>query len=170
MTDQPTRSRSGAAPTRLRRGTAPTTKAVASLPASMVSGKASPTRAATGDKAAFAYLQSLPPPPRGIALRVDAIASMPLPGLRRAVTWGLAYCGTGNGWCFCYGGFADHVKVRFVNGASLEPVPPVAPQAMGKLTRGVEMRASSDLDERQLADWMRQIVARPGVGVRTPTT
>ena len=52
----------------------------------------------------------------------------------------------------------------FVNGAALQPVPPVAPVAMGKSTRGVELRSVDDLDERQIAAWMKQVAAVPGVG------
>lgn len=170
MTDRTTRRGAGPASTRVRTRAAPTAAPANALPASMVSGKASPARAATGDKPVFAYLLSLPQPQRGIAERVDAIAAMTLPGLQRAIKWGIAYYGTGNGWCFCCGGFADHVKVMFVNGASLQPVPPVTPEAMGRLTRGVELRSLTELDERQLADWMKQIVATPGVGVRSRKT
>jgi hypothetical protein len=139
-------------------------KAAATLPASMVTGKASSARAAAGDGPAFAYIASLPQPQRGIAERVDALAARTLPGLQRSVKWGMAYYGVGDGWCFCCGGFADHVKLMFVNGAALKPVPPVTPVAMGKSTRGVELSSVDDLDERQVAAWMRQIAAVPGVG------
>jgi hypothetical protein len=54
----------------------------------------------------------------------------------------------------------------FINGATLEPVPPVTPVAMGKATRGVELRTVGDLDERQVAAWMIQISAKPGVGAK----
>ena len=52
----------------------------------------------------------------------------------------------------------------FVNGTALTPVPPVTPVAMGKATRGVELRSLADLDARQVAAWMRQVAAVPGVG------
>jgi hypothetical protein len=52
----------------------------------------------------------------------------------------------------------------FVNGAALVPVPPVTPVAMGKSTRGVELVSLDDLDECQIADWMKQVAAVPGVG------
>lgn len=134
------------------------------LPASMRTGKASPAKAAEGDAPVFAYIASLPQPQRGIAERVDALAARTLPGLQRAVKWGMSYYGVGDGWCFCCGGFADHVKLMFINGVSLTPVPPVTPVAMGKATRGVEFRSENDLDERQVADWMKQVTAVPGVG------
>jgi hypothetical protein len=136
----------------------------ATLKASMLTGKASPAKAAAGDKPVFAYISSLPQPQRGISERVDALAARTLPGLQRSVKWGMAYYGVGNGWCFSCGGFADHVKLMFVNGAALTPVPPVTPLAMGKLTRGVELRSVKGLNERQVAAWMIQVTAVPGAG------
>ena len=76
----------------------------------------------------------------------------------------MSYYGVGDGWCFCCGGFAGHVKLMFVNGAALAPVPPVTPAGMGKSTRGVEVESVGDLDERQIAEWMKQVAAVPGVG------
>ena len=139
-------------------------KAATTLPESMITGKASPAKAAVGDEPVFEYIASLPQPQRGIAERVDALAARTLPGLQRSVKWGMSYYGVGDGWCFCCGGFAGHVKLMFVNGAALKPVPPVTPVAMGKSTRGVELKSVDDLDERQIAAWMIQIAAVPGVG------
>jgi hypothetical protein len=139
-------------------------KAARALPKSMVAGKASPAKAAAGDTPVFAYIASLPMPHRAIAQSVDALAAKTLPGLQRAVKWGMSYYGVGDGWCFCCGGFADHVKLMFVNGAALKPVPPVTPVAMGKSTRGVELRSLDDLDARQVAAWMIQVTAVPGAG------
>ncbi len=64
--------------------------AAATLPASMLTGKASPAKAADGDKPVFAYIASLPQPQRGIAERVDALAAKTLPGLQRSVKWGMS--------------------------------------------------------------------------------
>ena len=136
----------------------------AKLPDSMITGKASAAKAADGDMPVFAYIASLPQPQRGIAERVDTLAAKTLPGLQRSVKWGISYYGVGDGWCFCCGGFATHVKLMFMNGVTLTPVPPVTPVAMGKSTRGVELNSVKDLDERQIAEWMKQIAAVPGVG------
>ena len=134
------------------------------LPTTMITGKASPAKAADGDKPVFAYIASLPQPQRSIAERVDALAAKTLPDLQRSVKWGMSYYGVGDGWCFSCGGFAKHVKLMFVNGVALTPVPPVTPVAMGKSTRGVELESVEDLDERQIAAWMKQVAAVPGVG------
>ena len=133
------------------------------LPAAMT-GRASPAKAADGDKPVFAYICSLPQPQRGIAERVDALAAKTLPGLKRSVKWGIAWYGVGDGWCFCCGGFAGHVKLTFGRGTSLKPVPPVTPVGMGKDSRGVDLKSVDDLDERQASSWMKQATAIPGFG------
>ena len=135
------------------------------LPAPMT-GRASPAKAAVGDEPVFAYISSLPQPQRSIAERVDALAAATLPGLQRSVKWGMAWYGVGDGWCFSCGGFAGHVKLTFGRGTSLMPVPPVTPIGMGKTSRGVDLESLDDLDERQLAGWMKQAAVIPGFGKR----
>ena len=135
------------------------------LPVAMT-GRASPAKAAVGDKPVFAYVASLPQPQRAIAERIDALAAETLPTLQRAVKWGIAWYGVGDGWCFACGGFAGHVKLTFGRGTSLTPVPPVAPIGMGKTARGVDLASLDDIDEAQLASWMRQATALPGFGKR----
>ena len=127
-----------------------------------MTGRASPAKAAVGDKPVFAYIGSLPQPQRSIAERVDALAAETLPGLQRSVKWGMAWYGVGDGWCFSCGGFAGHVKLTFGRGTSLTPVPPVTPIGMGKDSRGVDLESLDDLDERQVASWMQQAAAIPG--------
>lgn len=129
-------------------------------------GKASQVKTAVGDKPVFAYIASLPQPQRAIAEHIDRLAADTLPGLERSVKWGMAYYGVGDGWCFSCGAFASHVKLMFINGTTLDPVPPVTPVAMGKATRGVELASLDDIDEDQVVAWMRQITAKPGVGKR----
>jgi hypothetical protein len=105
---------------------------------------------------------------RGIAEAVDTLAAKTLRDLQRSVKWGMSYYGVGDGWCFSCGGFVGHVKLMFINGAALDPVPPVTPVGMGKSTRGVELGSVDDLDERQIAAWMKQVASVPGVGGRKP--
>ena len=138
---------------------------ITTLPAAMT-GRASPAKAAVGDKPVFAYISSLPQPQRSIAERVDALAAKTLPGLQRSVKWGMAWYGVGDGWCFSCGGFEGHVKLTFGRGTSLTPVPPVTPIGMGKDSRGVDLESVDDIDERQIAFWMTQAAAIPGFGKR----
>jgi len=148
-----------------RKPRAPKTAAVVAtkLPAAMT-GRASPAKAKDGDEPVFAYIRSLPQPQRGIAERVDALAAKTLPKLKRSVKWGMAWYGVGDGWCFCCGGFAGHVKLTFGRGTSLKPVPPATPSGMGKDSRGVDIESLDDLDEREAAAWMKQATDLPGFG------
>ena len=143
----------------------PAQAVLTTLPVAMT-GRASPAKAAEGDKPVFAYIASLPQPQRSIAERVDALAAKTLPKLQRSVKWGMAWYGVGDGWCFCCGGFAGHVKLTFGRGTSLKPVPPVKPIGMGKDSRGVDLASLGELDlnERQAASWMKQAAAIPGFG------
>jgi len=127
----------------------------------MTGGKASYAKAADGDKPVFDYIASLPQPQRAIAEHIDALAAKTLPGLKRAVKWGMAYYGVQGGWCFTSGAFVGHVKVMFIKGTDLDPVPPVTPIAMGKATRGVEIGSLAELDEARLASWFEQAAAMP---------
>ena len=129
-----------------------------------MTGRASPAKAATGDAPVFAYIASLPQPQRGIAERVDALAARTLPGLQRAVKWGMAYYGVDGCWCFSSGAFVGHLKLMFIRGVELRPEPPVTPIGMGKATRGLELASADELDERQVAAWMKQAAAVPFFG------
>ena len=129
-----------------------------------MTGKASAAKAAEGDEPVFAYIASLPQPQREIAERIDALAAKTLPGLQRAVKWGMAYYGVDGGWCFSSGAFVGHVKLMFIRGTEIKPEPPVTPIGMGKATRGVEPASVDDLDERQAASWMKQAAAIPFFG------
>jgi hypothetical protein len=131
-----------------------------------MTGKASDAKTADGDAPVFAYIASLPQPQRGIAEAIDGLAARTVPGLRRAVKWGMAYYGVDGGWCFTSGAFVGHVKVMFIRGTELVPEPPVTPTGMGKQTRGVEFASVADLDEAQVASWMQQSAAIPFVGGR----
>ena len=129
-----------------------------------MTGKASDAKAAEGDKPVFDYIASLPQPQRSIAERIDALAAKTLPSLQRAVKWGMAYYGVDGGWCFSLGAFVGHLKMMFIRGTEIKPEPPVTPIGMGKSTRGVELKSVNELDEQQVASWMKQAAANPFFG------
>src|SRR6201994_2624276 len=129
-----------------------------------MTGRASPAKAAEGDKPVFAYIESLPEPQKSIAKYVDALAAKALPDLKRAVKWGMAYYGVADGWCFTSGAFVGHLKLMFIRGNELQPEPPVTPIGMGKASRGVELTAMDELDEDQVLSWMAQAAEKPFVG------
>ncbi|NOU26432.1 MAG: DUF1801 domain-containing protein [Polyangiaceae bacterium] len=131
-----------------------------------MTGKASPAKAAEGDGPVLAYIESLPEPQRTLARHVDALAAKAVPGVVRAVKWGMAYYGVEGGWCFSSGAFVGHLKVMFIRGTELSPEPPVTPIGMGKSTRGVELARVAEIDARRLTTWMKQSAAIPFVSAK----
>src|SRR5689334_21403244 len=90
-----------------------------------MTGKASAAKAAEGNDPVFAYIATMPQPQRIIAERIDALAAKTLPGVQRAVKWGMAYYGVGGGLCFSSGAIVGHLKLMFIYGNTLKPEPPV---------------------------------------------
>jgi hypothetical protein len=124
-------------------------------------GKVSAAPPALGDAPVRAYIGSLPPTQRAIARRFDALIEATIPGIQRCIKWGMSFYGTDSGWFVSCGGFVDHIKVTFLHGTRLSPVPPVG---TGKYTRGVDIVDAAGLDERQLAAWILQASKFPGLG------
>jgi hypothetical protein len=54
--------------------------------------------------------------------------------------------------------FTNYVKVTFFRGTSLRPAPP---GGTGKDARWIDVH-KDDLDEAQMATWVKQAAARPG--------
>ena len=76
--------------------------------------------------------------------------------------WNSSWYGIeGMGWFVSYNVFARYVKVTFLNGASLRPVPPSS--GKDKDSRWVDIY-EGELDEAQMAEWVRQAAAIPGWG------
>jgi hypothetical protein len=143
-----------------RRRTAAQGKVGKTLPGAKT-GRASAFAPAEGDAPVRAYIASLPPTQRTIAERFDAIMAQAIPGIRRCIKWGMSFYGTDTGWFVSCGGFVDHVKITFLHGTKLDPVPPVG---TGKYTRGVDVERVGDLDASQLTAWLQQARCFPGLG------
>ena len=62
--------------------------------------------------------------------------------------------------CLSFLTFTNYVKVTFFQGRSLRPVPP---GGKAKEARWIDVH-EADLDEAQLATWVRQASALPGWG------
>ena len=108
-----------------------------------MTGRASPAKAAVGDKPVFAYISSLPQPQRSIAERVDALAAETLPGLQRSVKWGMAWYGVGDGGVSRAAASPATSSSRSGAARHSTPVPPETPIGMGKASRGVDLETST---------------------------
>ena len=97
---------------------------------------------------------------RDVGKRLDALIVRNVPDVRKAVKWNSPFYGIeGQGWFVGFHTFTHYVKVTFFRGASLRPAPPVA--GKDKEVRYVDIR-EGELDEAQMARWVKQAAALPG--------
>ena len=116
---------------------------------------------AEGDAPVQAYIAAMPGWKSDVGKRLDALIVRNVPHVRKAVKWNTPFYGIeGQGWFLGFHTFMHFVKVAFFRGTSLRPVPPGV--SKGKETRYLDIREGDDLDERQLAIWVKQAAALPG--------
>ncbi len=115
-----------------------------------------------GDAPVQAYIAAMPDWKRGIGERLDALVTREAPHVRKAVKWNSPFYGIdGQGWFLSFHVFTRYVKVTFFQGAALQPVPPGG--GKDKDARWIDIH-EDDLDEAQMAAWIRQAAALPGWG------
>jgi hypothetical protein len=116
---------------------------------------------ADGDAPVQAYIAGMPGWKRDLGKRLDALIVRNVPNVRKAVKWNSPLYGIeGQGWFLGLHTFTHYVKVAFFRGTSLRPVPPGA--SKGKDTRYIDIHEGDELDEAQMANWVKQAAALPG--------
>ena len=114
-----------------------------------------------GDAPVQAYIAAMPGWKRDVGERLDALIVRTLPDVRKAVKWNSPLYGIeGQGWFLAIHCFTRYVKVAFFRGTSLRPLPSGA--SKGKDTRYIDIREGDELDEAQMANWLKQAAALPG--------
>lgn len=114
-----------------------------------------------GDAPVQAFLHAMPEWKQDVGRELDALIVRTVPHVRKAVKWNSPFYGTEeHGWFLSFHCFTKYVKVTFFNGASLKPLPPI--DAADKETRHLHVHEGEPLDERLVADWIRQASERPG--------
>ena len=117
---------------------------------------------ADGDEPVQAYIAAMPGWKSGLGRRLDALIVRTVPEVRKAVRWNSPfYAVEGKGWFLSFHVFTRYVKVTFFDGASLRPVPPGGTEK-SKDVRWIDIHEDDELDEAQMADWIRQAAALPG--------
>ena len=115
---------------------------------------------ADGDAPVQDYIAAMPGWKSDLGRRLDEIIVRSVPDVRKAVRWNSPFYGIeGQGWFVSYHVFTRYVKVTFLNGASLRPVPPGS--GKDKDARWIDIH-EGELDEEQMAAWFRQSAALPG--------
>ena len=116
---------------------------------------------ADGDAPVQAYIAAMPEWKSGVGRRLDDLIGRTVPEVRKAVRWNSPFYGIeGQGWFLSYHVFTRYVKVTFLNGVSLSPLPPV--ESKDKDTRYYHIYEDGQIDEEQVEDWIRQAAALPG--------
>jgi hypothetical protein len=115
---------------------------------------------AEGDPPVQAYIAAMPGWKRDVGRRLDALIARSVPHVRKAVKWNSPLYGVeGQGWFLSFHVFTRYVKVTFFRGTSLRPVPPGTSKQ--KDVRYVDVH-EGELDEAQLATWVKQAAVLPG--------
>jgi hypothetical protein len=135
-------------------------KRVAAKP-TLLSGGNPQIAKADGDAPVQAYIAAMPGWKRELGKRLDALIVRNVPNVRNAVKWNSPFYGIeGQGWFLGIHTFTRYVKVAFFRGASLRPVPPGP--SKDKNTRYIDIHEGDELDEAQMATWVKQAAALPG--------
>jgi hypothetical protein len=117
---------------------------------------------ADGDAPVRAYIAAMPGWKRDLGKRLDALIVRSLPNVRKAVKWNSPLYGIeGQGWFLGLHTFTRYVKVTFFRGTSLRPLPPGP--SKHKDVRYFDIHEGDELDEAQMASWVKQAAALPGL-------
>jgi len=116
---------------------------------------------ADGNAPVKAYIAAMPGWKRDVGRSLDALVARTVPGVCKAVKWNTPFYGVkGQGWFLSFHCITKYVKVGFFRGASLRPVPPGESKLKG--VRYLDIHEDDQLDEKQLASWIKQAAAIPG--------
>ena len=130
-------------------------------PVKLLSGGNPQIAKADGDAPVQAYIAAMPGWKSDLGKRLDALIVRTVPDVRKAVKWNSPLYGVeGRGWFLSFHVFTRYVKVAFFQGASLRPVPPGP--SKDKNMRYIDIYEDDELDEAQMAKWVKQAAALPG--------
>jgi hypothetical protein len=114
-----------------------------------------------GDAPVQAYIAAMPGWKRDVGRRLDALIVRTVPDVHKAVKWNSPFYGVeGDGWFLNVHCFTRYVKVAFFRGTSLRPMPPG--ESKHKEVRYLDIHEHEQLDEAQLAAWVKQASELPG--------
>ena len=106
-----------------------------------------------------AYIAAMPGWKRDVGRRLDALIVRSVPGVRKK--WNSPFYGVeGQGWFLGIHCFVKYVKVAFFRGASLRPIPPG--ESKQEEVRYLDIHEDDQLDEAQVAAWVKQASQLPG--------
>ncbi len=116
---------------------------------------------ADGDEPVQAYIAAMPNWKREVGQQIDALIVRELPQVKKAVRWNTPFYGIeGRGWFLAFHCFAKYIKVSFLRGRALQPMPPV--ESKDPNARYLHLFESDHLDEKQFSAWLKQAAKMQG--------
>lgn len=113
-----------------------------------------------GSAAVKAFIAALPGWKGEVASRIDEIIERELPHVRRAIKWHQPFYGVEEqGLIASFTPLSKKLKLTFMSGTSLDPVPPGGRKDDA---RWLDLHEKDALDEELLSSWVRQAAAIPG--------
>lgn len=113
-----------------------------------------------GDAPVQAYIAAMPGWKSEVGGRIDALIERVVPGVRKAVKWNSPFYGLEDDlWFLSLHCFTKYVKVTFLNGASLQPIPPGT--SKHPKVRYLDIY-EDQFDEATFANWIKQASELPG--------
>jgi hypothetical protein len=116
---------------------------------------------AEGDAPVQAYIAATPGWKQAVARQLDMLIMANATNIHKAIKWNSPFYGIeGQGWFLNFHMFTKFVRVAFFKGAALKPLPPV--ESKDKNVRYLDIHEGEKLDEKLVADWIRQAASLPG--------
>ena len=113
-----------------------------------------------GDGPVQMYIANMPEWKRDVGRALDDLIVRTVPDVRKAVRWNSPFYGVeGQGWFVSYHVFARYVKVTFLNGSQLNPLPPESSKDPDARYYHI---FEEGMDEAQMEEWVRQAATLPG--------
>lgn len=133
-----------------------------SKPVKLLSGGNPQIAKGDGDAPVQEYIAAMPGWKQDLGKRLDALIVKTVPNVSKAVRWNSPFYGINDqGWFVTFHVFTNYVKITFLNGTSLSPIPPGG-TPKSKEARWLDIRENDTLDETQMATWLKQAAALPG--------
>jgi hypothetical protein len=108
-----------------------------------------------------AWLAALPGWKQTAARRLHAIVTRAVPNVSQAVKYNSPLYGIdGHTWFLSLHAFDRYIKVTFLRGTQLDPVPPVASRM--PRVRYFHVHETDSISEHQFASWVKQASELPG--------
>lgn len=114
-----------------------------------------------GDAPVQAFIAAMPGWKQNVGRRIDEIVTATVPNVQKAVKWNSPLYGMdGETWFLSFHCMTKYIKVAFLHGATLKPVPPVASKHAD--VRYFHIAEGDAIDEKQLKAWIKQASRQPG--------